>query len=73
MTTDTQQAIREAFRSVGIQRVEFGNWNGDHKTPDTHDHNDSGETTSIALFTQNGHVEVEATPHGTLKITDHGV
>lgn len=73
MNADTQQAIREAFRSVGISRVEFGNWDAAKHDVVPPDENSEGETTSIALFTQNGHVEVEATPHGTLKVTDHGI
>lgn len=77
MSANTKKEIKEALRHIGIQRVEFGNWDGI-----ANDDNTRGETSSLSLCTQNGHVEVEAAlmsdpktegVKAVLIVTDHGI
>lgn len=67
----TQQEIKDAFRAIGIQRVEFGNWYAPDGTPIDHKPDEPGYTSNIDLFTANGHVEIESQV-GAILVIDHG-
>lgn len=69
----TKEQIRNAFRAVGIQRIEFGNFDVTPIMGFKRDPDGPGVTDNIDLFTQNGHVEISVDDNGYLSVIDHGV